>query len=68
MSLPEARGYVRARAAVVIDDELAVFIRDTGCQPAVAKAVRECAVEEVTRMAIGDLLRAVRQVPMRKAA
>lgn len=68
MSLPEARGYVRARAATVIDDELTTFIRDTACQPAVSRAVRECAIEEVTRMAIGDLLRAVRQPPLRKAA
>lgn len=68
MSLPAARGYIRARAALVIDDEVALFIRDTNCQPAVAVAVRECAIEEVTRLAVGDLLRSVRQSPLRKAA
>lgn len=77
MSLPEARGYIRARAARVIDAELTLIRRRTGCQDSVAAAIRERAVEETIRLAIGDLLRATRRSapavtisrpPLRKAA
>jgi hypothetical protein len=78
MSLPEARGYIRARSARVIDAEMALVCRRTGCQSAVAAAIRERAVEETIRLAIGDLLRATRRAvatekttvpsPQRKAA
>jgi hypothetical protein len=77
MSLPEARGYIRARAARVIDAEMSLVRRRTGCQESIAAAIRERAVEETIRLAIGDLLRATRrsastvtisQPPLRKAA
>lgn len=78
MSLPEARGYIRARSASVIDAEMAVLKSRTDCQPAIAAAIRERAIEETIRLAIGELLRASRRAipgakhigkpPLRKAA
>jgi hypothetical protein len=77
MSLPEARGYIRARAGRVIDAEISLVSRRTGCQPSVAVAIRERAMEETIRLAIGELLRATRRTvvsdpaivrPLRKAA
>jgi hypothetical protein len=77
MSLPEARGYIRARAGRVIDAEISLVSRRTGCQPAVAVAIRERAMEETIRLAIGELLRATRRTvvsepavvrPLRRAA
>ncbi len=69
MNLPEARGYIRARSAHVLDGELVLLRERTGCDAAVAQAVRERAFDEVIRLAIGDLLKATRTAaPLRKAA
>ena len=69
MSLPEARGYIRARAAVVVEQESMLVLQRTACQSAVAAEVRRRATEEVVRMAMGDLLKATRQSPaVRRAA
>ncbi len=61
MSLPEARGYIRARSARVIDAEMTLVCRRTGCQNMIAAAIREQAVEETIRLAIGEMLRATRR-------
>ena len=77
MSLPEARGYIRARSGDVIDAEIAAMTQSRRLETAFADAVRERAIEETIRLAIGDLLRASRRVepqtqatvlPIRKAA
>jgi hypothetical protein len=69
MSLPQARGYIRARAVAVLDDEMAMLAAKAKCQPALLLAVREKATEHVVRMAIGDMLQLSRQsAPLRKAA
>src|SRR5262245_40978611 len=54
MSLSEARGYVRARCAAVLDDEIAQLVKQTRCHPEMAAAVSRRAVVEITRLAIGD--------------
>ena len=61
MSLPQARGYIRARAAAAIDQEIALLVRQRKCQPALLLALREQASEHVVRMAIGDLLQLSRK-------
>ncbi|MCC7085585.1 MAG: hypothetical protein IT427_11335 [Pirellulales bacterium] len=61
MSLPEARGYIRARAGRVIDAEISRIHHHTGCQLSVAVTIRERAMEETIRLAIGELLRATRR-------
>ena len=69
ISIPEARGYIRARCAAVLDDEIGLLAQQTGCDPAMALAVRRRAVIEITRLAIGDLLKATRYAaPLRRAA
>ena len=69
LTLTEARGYIRARAATILDQEIARLQATTGCPQLMAIAVRDHATEEVIRMAIGDMLKAVRQSqPIRKAA
>lgn len=61
MSLPEARGYIRARSAGLIDAQIAELGQRTDCQGQVALAIRERAIEETIRLAIGDLLRSTRR-------
>jgi hypothetical protein len=69
MSLPAARGYIRSRAAAVLDREIAMLVEQSKCRPALMLAVREQATEQVVRMAIGDMLQISRQAkPIRKAA
>ncbi len=69
MSMPEARGYIRARSASVVEQEVALLQQRIGCQMAVATVIRKRATEEVVRMAMGDLLKATRQSSaVRKAA
>ena len=68
MSLPQARGYIRARAVSLIDDEMAVLAKQAKCQPALLFAVREQATEHVVRMAIGDMLQFSRQTSQLKKA
>ena len=69
MSLHEARGYIRARAAAVLDDEIALLAEQTGCDAEMAAAVGRRAMHELCRLAIGDLLKATRRsIPLRHAA
>ena len=69
MGLMEARGYIRARAAAVVASELDSLVQRTGCSPALAAIVRKRAIDEVVRLAIGDLLKSTRQTAAsRKAA
>ena len=69
MSLPQARGYIRARAVAVLDDEMAILAATAKCQPALLVRVREQATEHLVRMAIGDMLQLSRQSGLvRKAA
>jgi hypothetical protein len=69
MTLPEARGYIRARASEVVEREVVRLQERFGTQPGVVAVVRLRATEEVIRMAMGDLLKATRQTPVvRKAA
>jgi hypothetical protein len=69
MTLPEARGYIRARAAEVVDREVIRLQERIGSQAAIVASVKHRASEEVIRMAMGDLLKATRQTPVvRKAA
>jgi len=68
MSLPQARGYIRARAVAVLDDEIAMLAAQAKCQPTLILAVREQATEHVVRMAIGDMLQLSRQTSQLKKA
>lgn len=68
MSLVEARGYIRARAAIVLDDEISQLQRQTHCSLEMATSVRRRAIEEIARLVIGDILRATRQAPMLRRA
>src|SRR5215211_2570878 len=47
MTLPEARGYIRARAAEVVEAEVLLLEQRTGCQPASIAIVKQRAAEEV---------------------
>jgi hypothetical protein len=69
MTLPEARGYIRARGAEVVESEVVALARRMGLQPPVVAVVKQRATEEVIRMAMADLLKATRQTqPLRRAA
>ncbi|HTQ38826.1 MAG TPA: hypothetical protein VMJ32_07350 [Pirellulales bacterium] len=68
LSLPAARGYIRARSASVLDQEMLVLVESTHCSGAVAAAVRQTAMDEIIRMAMGDLLKVSRPHGQRKAA
>jgi len=68
MSLSECRGYIYARAAGVLEVEMDVLEKQTGCGANLAAAVRQRAMSEIVRLAMGDLLKATRQAPLRKAA
>ncbi len=61
MSLAEARGYIRARSAEVLDDEIALLTQQTGCDPALAAAIGRRATVEIVRLCIGDLLKVARR-------
>jgi hypothetical protein len=68
LSLAAACGYIRARAATVLDQEMIVLVQRTHCQAMVAVAVRQRAMEEIVRMAMGDLLKVSPSQMHRKAA
>jgi hypothetical protein len=68
MTLSECRGYIHARAAAVLEDELDLLEKQTGCGANLAAAVRQRAMSEIVRLAIGDLLKTTRQSPLQKAA
>jgi len=68
MTLSECRGYIHARAATVLEVELDLLEKQTGCGANLAAAVRHRAMGEIVRLAIGDLLKTTRQAPVRKAA
>jgi hypothetical protein len=69
MSLPTARGYIQARAALVLDQQMDLLQHSTGCDDAVASAVHLRAMDEVLRLSIGNLLKATqRQLPRLRAA
>ena len=68
MTLSECRGYIHARAAAVLEVELDLLEKQTGCGANLAAAVRQRAMSEIVRLAIGDLLKTTRQAPVRKAA
>jgi hypothetical protein len=57
MSLPEARGYIRARLAAVLDDEMEILTQHAFCSPSLKQAIRQWASDEIVRMTIGDLLK-----------
>jgi len=68
MSLSEARGYIRARAAAVLDQEILLLADPIGRNPELQLAVRRQATDEIVRMTLGDLLKASRRQIGRKAA
>jgi hypothetical protein len=68
LSLSAARGYIQARSATVLDEEIALLVEQTGCTSAVAIAVRHQAMDEIIRMAVGDLLKTTHSAVLRKAA
>jgi hypothetical protein len=68
MSLPEARGYIRARLAAVLDAEMLLLHKQIGCNPKLELAVRCQATDEIVRMTIGDLLKTTHRHTLRKAA
>lgn len=68
MTYAEARGYVRARLGPVLDRELARFREQTGCSTALASALRDRAIDELTRLSIGELLRRQWQVAHQRTA
>jgi len=68
MTLPECRGYIHARAAAVLEVEMDLLEKQIGCGANLAAAVRQRAMSEIVRLAIGNLLKATRQASLRKAA
>ncbi|HZZ29678.1 MAG TPA: hypothetical protein VFE46_16895 [Pirellulales bacterium] len=68
LSLPAARGYIRARAAAVLEEEMNLLLERTGCSSALAAAIRNRAMDDIVRMAIGDVLKTARPLVQRKAA
>ena len=68
MSLPEARGYIRARLAAVLDQEMPLVAQHLGANPQLELAVRLQATDEIVRMTIGDLLKSTQKHASRRAA
>ena len=68
MSLPEARGYIRARVAAILDQEMISLAEHIGFNPTVELAVRSQATDQIVRMTLADLLKATRPLPRRMAA
>jgi hypothetical protein len=68
MSLPEARGYIRARAADVLDQEMLLLAQHLGANPIFELAMRREATDEIVRMTVGDLIKTSRSQAIRKAA
>jgi hypothetical protein len=66
MSLPEARGYIRARAAAVVEEELLAenFAHNLELQVAVRGAV----IDEIIRMTLGEIVKIPRPQFVRQAA
>lgn len=67
MSLAEARGYIRARLAVVLDQEMPLLAQHIGSDLQLELAVRQQAIDEIVRMTIGDLLKTQKHVSRRAA-
>jgi len=53
---------------VVLEVEMDLLETQTGCGAKLAAAVRQRAMSEIVRLAIGDVLKATRHTPLRKAA
>ena len=68
MSLPEARGYIRARVAAILDQEMISLAEHLGVNPTLELAVRSQATDHIVRMTLADLLKAARPLPQRMAA
>jgi hypothetical protein len=68
MSLSEAKGYIRARTAAVLDQQIMLLADPIGNNPELQLAVRRQATDEIVRMTLGDLLKASRRQVVRKAA
>jgi hypothetical protein len=68
MSKPEACGYIRARAAAVLDQEMLLLADHLAGNLSLELAVRQQAGDEIVRMTLGDLLKAARPQIARKAA
>jgi len=68
MSLTEARGYIRARAAAAIDQEMLLLAKHLGANPILELAVRCEATDEIVRMTVGDLIKTSRSQAIRNAA
>ena len=68
MSLPEARGYIRARAAAIVDQELLLLADHLSGNSQFELAVRRAATDEIVRITLGDLVKTTRPQTVRKAA
>jgi hypothetical protein len=68
MSLSEAKGYIRARAAAILDQQVMLLADPIGSNPELQLAVRKQATDEIVRMTLGDLLKVSRRQVVRKAA
>ncbi len=56
MSLSSARGYVQSRASLILDEQIELLKDRANIQPAVVSAIRQAAIDEIVRLAIGDLI------------
>ena len=68
MGLASARGYIQSRASRVLDEPLEQLKDRAGMAQTVASVVRQAAIDEIVRLAIGDLIKATNALPRRAAA
>lgn len=66
MSLPEVRGYIRARAAAIVEEEL--LAENLASNSELQLAVRRAAIDEIVRMTLGEIVKIVRPQISRQAA
>ncbi|HEY2760418.1 MAG TPA: hypothetical protein VGI75_06735 [Pirellulales bacterium] len=68
MSLSAARGYIQSRASLVLDEQIELLKDRAKTQPVVVTAIRQAAMDEIVRLAIGDLIKSTHSIERRQAA
>ncbi len=66
MGLHEARGYIRARAAAIIEEEL--LAENLTGNAEMQSAVHRAVIDEIVRMTLGEIVKITRPQIIRQAA
>ncbi len=66
MSMHEARGYIRARAAAIVEEEL--LAENLTGSAEMQSAVRHAVVDEIVRMTLGEIVKIARPQIILQAA